>query len=345
MTESPNIIHHSPYPSPDGLSKIVLLLNAFLPAICFYFFTQQYNIGSLVLFTWGIVILLSVPSAMALNKPHLIPLSYWTTLLTLLAVILSTSVNLWQNLLQGQNILLVNHLLTLLFSLLLASALQMHLIRFNKPNHEQSSSEKVQRLFQGPSLIISLIIAMILVNILLIILHSANEGIFVLIANKFLTRGIIPPLTLLLFFWGLILIIGKCVTVYIDMVKRQSQTLRNLYFAHKSKESKDKLLDLCWQQLDSFYTIPKYINWAIPILGFIGTVLGISLATEGLSDLLATSESNYSQLLSEALSPLGIAFDTTLIALTLSVLLTLIQTLVARWEEKLLSQFEQKPER
>ena len=329
--------------SPSGLSKVVLILNSILPLICFYFFTQQNNLAASALIGWIIVAVLSLPGIIALSKDNWIKISYWSTLCALLIVITGTSVNLWQNLLQGKTIELANHLLTLLFSLLLSTALQMHLIRFDKADNELSISDKVSRLFQGPSLFISLIIAMIIVNTVLIMMHNADTGLMQMIATKFLTRGIIPPLTLLLFFWGLILMIGKWFTIYLDMIKRKAQSLIELYKASSTQNAKQKLLELCWQQLDSSYAIPKYINWAIPILGFIGTVLGISLATEGLSDLLATSESNYSQLLSEALSPLGIAFDTTLIALTLSITLTLIQTLVYRWEEKLLSQFEQNP--
>lgn len=327
----------------NGLSKIVLLLNATLPLICFYFFTQQNDLGILTMLGWIGVSILSIPGILAIQHERWIRLSYWSTLIALLIVIIGTSVNLWQDLLQANSMTLVNHLLTLLFGLLLSSALQMHLIRFSNAEGEHTISEKIQTIFQGPSLIISLIIGMIIVNIVLIFLNNAENSILNVIATKFLTRGIIPPLTLLLFFWGLILITGKWGAIYWNMIKHNTTALHELYQHSKTQKAKNKLLDLCWQQLDSFYTIPKYINWAIPILGFIGTVLGISLATEGLSDLLATSESNYSQLLSEALSPLGIAFDTTLIALTLSLVLTLLQTLVYRWEEKLLSQFEQNP--
>ncbi len=330
-------------PSNDSLSTIVLILNAFLPLICFYFYTNQSPLNSLTSIGWILVALLSLPNLIALKKNDWIKVSYWTTLTALLVAIIGTSFNLWQVLLQGNKIELANHLLALLFGLLLSSALQMHLIRFSKSDTELSITERVSKIFQGPSLIISLVIAMIIVNVTLIFLNNFDNEIIKIIGAKFLTRGIIPPLTLLLFFWGLVLLLGKLITIYLDIARNKAKNLHQIYYSSTTANAKTKLLELCWQQLDGFYAVPKYINWAIPILGFIGTVLGISLATEGLSDLLATSESNYSQLLSEALSPLGIAFDTTLIALTLSIFLTLLQTLIYRWEEKLLSQFEQNP--
>jgi len=84
--------------------------------------------------------------------------------------------------------------------------------------------------------------------------------------------------------------------------------------------------------------VPRYINWAIPILGFIGTVLGISLAADGIQTIIGSrgSLSDLSSELGKAIAPLGIAFDTTLIALSLSVFLTLLQTALQRFEDNVL---------
>ena len=170
------------------------------------------------------------------------------------------------------------------------------------------------------------------------------------LAGKFVDRGIIPPLTLMLFFWGLLLLANKAWVLW-----REGRLLADAHRtghavlgrAHAeavadTAASVDDFLDLVWKKSTDFYVVPRYINWAIPILGFIGTVLGISLAADGIQSIIG-SRSNLSDLSSElgqAIAPLGIAFDTTLIALSLSVLLTLLQTILQRWEDKVLTGYE-----
>ena len=66
----------------------------------------------------------------------------------------------------------------------------------------------------------------------------------------------------------------------------------------------------------------RYVVWAIPTLGFIGTVLGISLALAfaGAVDLQDPN------LLAELTKRLAVAFDTTLLALVMSAVLVLAST-------------------
>ena len=115
-------------------------------------------------------------------------------------------------------------------------------------------------------------------------LSVADTQVLSIFAVKFLNRGIIPPVTLTLFFWGLLLFIGKWFAVSKEMRKFVNNN-SNFHIAYnknaKSLKQKELLSSIIWQQFESFYTLPRYINWAIPILGFIGTVLGISLATQG----------------------------------------------------------------
>ena len=101
-------------------------------------------------------------------------------------------------------------------------------------------------------------------------------------------------------------------------------------------------MELLWQRYEESYLLPKYISWAVPVLGFIGTVLGISLAADGIRRIIG-SDSGLAGLsgdLSGAIAPLGIAFDTTLIALSLSVVLTLLLALAQRGEERALADLE-----
>lgn len=68
------------------------------------------------------------------------------------------------------------------------------------------------------------------------------------------------------------------------------------------------------------YTIIKVFIWAMPILGFIGTVMGVSSAVSGLSATLqnASDISAVTESMKGVFGGLGVAFDTTLLALVMS---------------------------
>ncbi|MFN9175437.1 MAG: MotA/TolQ/ExbB proton channel family protein [Synechocystis sp.] len=89
---------------------------------------------------------------------------------------------------------------------------------------------------------------------------------------------------------------------------------------------------------ESSYTFPRILIWAIPLLGFIGTVMGISAAVNGFSQFLNQS-SDVSQIkegIGTVTNGLAIAFDTTLLALLFSVLVMIPLVLVERQESRLL---------
>lgn len=84
----------------------------------------------------------------------------------------------------------------------------------------------------------------------------------------------------------------------------------------------------------SGYALLRILIWAIPILGFLGTVIGITMAIASLSpEALEKS-------LPEVTAGLGVAFDTTAIALGLSMGLMFGQFLVDKQEGKLLSEVD-----
>lgn len=89
---------------------------------------------------------------------------------------------------------------------------------------------------------------------------------------------------------------------------------------------------------ESSYSFPRILVWAIPLLGFIGTVVGISSAVSGFSEFL--SESGDVEQIKEGIGlvtgGLAVAFDTTLLALFLSVLVMIPLVLVERYESRLL---------
>lgn len=70
---------------------------------------------------------------------------------------------------------------------------------------------------------------------------------------------------------------------------------------------------------DMTYTLPRTMMWAIPIFGFIGTVQGLSSAVGGFADFLqgAAELSAIKGAIADVTIGLGVAFDTTFLALIL----------------------------
>lgn len=91
------------------------------------------------------------------------------------------------------------------------------------------------------------------------------------------------------------------------------------------------------RQHDS-YSLVRIINWAMPMLGFLGTVLGISQTLGQLdTEMLATQQQ---EAMNQLTAGLYVAFDTTATALILTVILMFIQFAVSRLELNLLSTIE-----
>ncbi len=87
------------------------------------------------------------------------------------------------------------------------------------------------------------------------------------------------------------------------------------------------------------FTLTRYILYLLPVIGFIGTVEGISKALMNISKVLPLVKDLDAFLnnLTGVTSALQIAFDSTLLALFLSAALMLVQTLVYRRSEALLA--------
>ena len=83
------------------------------------------------------------------------------------------------------------------------------------------------------------------------------------------------------------------------------------------------------------YSFVRMIIWATPMLGFLGTVIGITLALGNLSPeaLIDTPK----EAMQGLLAGLSVAFDTTALALSLSIILMFLQFLVREVESQLLT--------
>lgn len=97
------------------------------------------------------------------------------------------------------------------------------------------------------------------------------------------------------------------------------------------------LADMDAARLHDSYAMVRIITWAIPILGFLGTVIGITMALAGLrpealDDFTALTAS------------LSVAFDTTALALGLTILLMFLQFLTDRAENRLLAEVDHRAE-
>ncbi|MGI0482156.1 MotA/TolQ/ExbB proton channel family protein [Geminocystis sp. CENA526] len=89
---------------------------------------------------------------------------------------------------------------------------------------------------------------------------------------------------------------------------------------------------------ESSYALPRILVWAIPLLGFIGTVLGISSAVNGFSGFLDNTAEidQIKEGIGTVTSGLAVAFDTTLLALLLSVVVMIPLVLIEKMESELL---------
>ena len=92
--------------------------------------------------------------------------------------------------------------------------------------------------------------------------------------------------------------------------------------------------------VESSYTLTKGLIWAIPVLGFIGTVLGLSQAVGGFGVVVSSGADleTLKDALGGVTSGLGTAFETTLIALVAALIVQLLMTLLMRKEEEFLDE-------
>jgi len=127
--------------------------------------------------------------------------------------------------------------------------------------------------------------------------------------------------------------------------KRLVIGLENFRAHGKIQEAVDVLSvqsDIDSRESDNSYTMIKVFLASIPILGFIGTVYGIGSAVGGFGSTLddAGDVEAIKNSLGGVTSGLSIAFDTTLLALVMSILLMIPLGSVQQFEEKSLSEID-----
>ena len=125
------------------------------------------------------------------------------------------------------------------------------------------------------------------------------------------------------------------------LVRRLREALE--YIGHRQSadgldDQLKRLADLDGDRAHADYGLLRLIIWAIPILGFLGTVIGITMALTSLNpQALETS-------MVEVTKGLGVKFDTTALALSMSIVLMFIFFFVERTENRLLDRVSRRVE-
>ena len=117
--------------------------------------------------------------------------------------------------------------------------------------------------------------------------------------------------------------------------------LGNLKNIGRVSDVSSLLSDLAEQDanfIESSYTLPKGLIWAIPVLGFIGTVLGLSQAVGGFGAVVAGGAdlNALKGALGGVTGGLATAFETTLIALVAALIIQLLLTFLQQKEDAFL---------
>lgn len=96
-------------------------------------------------------------------------------------------------------------------------------------------------------------------------------------------------------------------------------------------------------QVESSYSMVRVFIWAIPILGFIGTVMGIGASVGGFSETVADAADLdvMKDSIGTVTQGLGVAFDTTLLALVMSIFIMFPTSSLQKAEEEFLAEVEE----
>ncbi len=113
--------------------------------------------------------------------------------------------------------------------------------------------------------------------------------------------------------------------------------LQRFHATHSIQDSSAAVQEqaqLAADELDSNLSLVRYIAWAIPSVGFIGTVRGIGDALAQADQVLKSND------LSGVTNSLGLAFNSTLVALVLSIFLMFLLHMLQTRQENLIQDFQ-----
>lgn len=122
------------------------------------------------------------------------------------------------------------------------------------------------------------------------------------------------------------------------LCKRIILQFQSNHSASQAHSLMNSSLELIHHEIELKFNMIRYLTWLIPTLGFIGTVVGISFALNAVADMPDVTNSEAIRAWLGALTnDLGLAFNTTLIALIMSVVLVFLMHIAQAKEEAALN--------
>lgn len=133
--------------------------------------------------------------------------------------------------------------------------------------------------------------------------------------------------------------------MYLARVLRALKSVRNVGRVADVDEMLASRADQDEQVVDGGYTLVRGFVWAIPVLGFIGTIIGLTQAIGQFGGVLGQPGlplEEITKVLSQVIAGLDTAFITTGEALVAALLIHLLQVFVRRQDESFLDEVREK---
>jgi len=118
------------------------------------------------------------------------------------------------------------------------------------------------------------------------------------------------------------------------IILRAIQQFQISQSVNQSNSLVNSSLEMMQHEIDLKYNMLRYLVWLIPTLGFIGTVIGIAMALSAANDMPSLDDSEAVKLWFGAMTnKLGLAFNTTFLALVMAAILVFLQHIAQGREE------------
>mgnify|MGYP001255903938 CR=1 FL=1 len=199
--------------------------------------------------------------------------------------------------------------------------------------------------------VFTLFISVLFVHLIYIILITPAADYIIALSSS---NGVAPPRTLsiilkdpeqeiciILFVWSMFFSIYnflKCEHELINMRKMSANEYSKYFFKSESSSEKYEIkntVDSLFDVLQMDVSFIKFISWAIPSIGFLGTVRGIG-------DALGKANEAVSGDITSMTASLGVAFNSTFIALLLSIFLMFIISRLELKQDELIFKLRSK---
>lgn len=122
------------------------------------------------------------------------------------------------------------------------------------------------------------------------------------------------------------------------LVKRTILQFQGSQSTDQANSLMNSSMELMQHEIELKFNMLRYLVWLIPTLGFIGTVIGIALALSSAADMPDVTEGDkIREWLGLLTTDLGLAFNTTLVALVMSSILVFLLHIAQAREEMALN--------